>query len=343
MTDEHGKEVNEALPGAPLRISGEEGREWREMMEYAGWKDSLPSPGDIVLEASDSNRAEKAIKWRKRIEMEEKAEKDWVRMEDEGCRTGRYYRWRRKEVEKLIERNILRWDKHYLIGDKGMTRWIIKYFWLEWTYVKIRFNSSSYCTQERTIEKEWGWWTSQIEDTCQFSFPSFHFLYSPSQLRTDVEGSLEAILEVISTYSSTRCNLQLVDFGVGPPTEKEIEMAETAGGTIVEIGIWHFQILILLNLLFIVDFTIILVHTIVIMNGECFSNVVHVQRGHSLFHSSLCFWEWSRDQTIQCCLSIGWCIERWSIESSSWRNGKSSHWRRTCTQGETWNCHGEGD
>lgn len=27
MTDEHGKEVNEALPGAPLRISGEEGRE----------------------------------------------------------------------------------------------------------------------------------------------------------------------------------------------------------------------------------------------------------------------------------------------------------------------------
>lgn len=62
-------------------------------------------------------------------------------------------------------------------------------------------------------------------------------MYVPSpiffvfQLRTDVEGSLEAILEVISTYSSTRCNLQLVDFGVGPPTEKEIEMAETAGGT----------------------------------------------------------------------------------------------------------------
>lgn len=78
------------------------------MKRYAGWKDTLPSPGDIVLEASDSNRAEKAIKWRKRIEMEEKAEKDWVKMRDGEWRNGSYYRWRRKEVERLIERNILR-------------------------------------------------------------------------------------------------------------------------------------------------------------------------------------------------------------------------------------------
>lgn len=51
-------------------------------------------------------------------------------------------------------------------------------------------------------------------------------------LRTDVEGSLEAILDVLSTYASSKCNLQLVDFGVGSPTEKEIEMAVTSGASL---------------------------------------------------------------------------------------------------------------
>ncbi|KAF8383541.1 hypothetical protein PRIPAC_72683 [Pristionchus pacificus] len=167
MTDEHGKEVNEALPGAPLRISG--------------WKDSLPSPGDIVLEASDSNRAEKAIKWRKRIEMEEKAEKDW--METEGSR--------KADREKYLE-------MRQALLNRGQ-----------------RFGS----TLRHIAHKK-----EQLRKSEDDGHPKLKIL-----LRTDVEGSLEAILEVISTYSSTRCNLQLVDFGVGPPTEKEIEMAETAG------------------------------------------------------------------------------------------------------------------
>ncbi|CAB3397730.1 unnamed protein product [Caenorhabditis bovis] len=63
----------------------------------------------------------------------------------------------------------------------------------------------------------------ETEDT----HPKFNLL-----LRTDVEGTLEAILEILNTYSSEKCKLQLVDFEVGPPTEKDIEMAKETGASI---------------------------------------------------------------------------------------------------------------
>ncbi|GMT11097.1 hypothetical protein PFISCL1PPCAC_2394 [Pristionchus fissidentatus] len=175
MTDEHGKEVTEALPGAPLRISG--------------WKDSLPSPGDLVMEAVDANRAEKAIKWRKRIEMEEKAEKDW--METEGSRK----------------------------ADRE------KYMAMRQTMLNAgrRFGS----TLRNIAHKK-----EQLRKTEDNVHPKLKII-----LRTDVEGSLEAILDVLATYSSEKADLQLVDFGVGAPNEKDIELATTAGATLYTFNI----------------------------------------------------------------------------------------------------------
>ncbi|GMR59319.1 hypothetical protein PMAYCL1PPCAC_29514, partial [Pristionchus mayeri] len=170
MTDEEGKEVDQALPGTAVRISG--------------WKDSLPSPGDIVLEAEDSNRAEKAIKWRKRMEMEKKGEKDWAEMEGS----------RKAEREKYMQ-------MRQSLLNRGQ-----------------RFGS----TLRNIAHKK-----EKLRVTEGDGHPKLKIL-----LRTDVEGSLEAILDVLSTYSSPRCSLQLVDFGVGAPTEKEIEMAATAGALV---------------------------------------------------------------------------------------------------------------
>ncbi|KAK6036664.1 hypothetical protein COOONC_25832, partial [Cooperia oncophora] len=51
-------------------------------------------------------------------------------------------------------------------------------------------------------------------------------------LRTDVEGTLEAILNVIDTYDSEKCKFQLVDFGVGAPTNMDVEMAKETGALI---------------------------------------------------------------------------------------------------------------
>lgn len=48
-----------------------------------------------------------------------------------------------------------------------------------------------------------------------------------------MEGTLEAILNVIDTYSSEKCKFQLVDFGVGPPTNMDIEIAKETGGELL--------------------------------------------------------------------------------------------------------------
>ncbi len=44
-------------------------------------------------------------------------------------------------------------------------------------------------------------------------------------IKGDVEGSVEAIVEVFDSFYSYKCRLDLVDFGVGPPTESDIKMA----------------------------------------------------------------------------------------------------------------------
>uniref|UniRef100_A0A914W0Y2 Tr-type G domain-containing protein n=1 Tax=Plectus sambesii TaxID=2011161 RepID=A0A914W0Y2_9BILA len=51
-------------------------------------------------------------------------------------------------------------------------------------------------------------------------------------LKGDVDGSVEAIMEVIDTYKSDRCRLEVVDFGVGPPTEVDIANAAEFGAII---------------------------------------------------------------------------------------------------------------
>ncbi len=52
-------------------------------------------------------------------------------------------------------------------------------------------------------------------------------------LKTDVAGSLEAIVDVLDSYSAqSQCHLELLDFGVGPPTESELELAEAFHGRV---------------------------------------------------------------------------------------------------------------
>lgn len=52
----------------------------------------------------------------------------------------------------------------------------------------------------------------------------------------DVDGSVEAILEVYETYNSPKCEFDVVTFGVGPLSEKDLEMAEITKGTCIELA-----------------------------------------------------------------------------------------------------------
>lgn len=51
-------------------------------------------------------------------------------------------------------------------------------------------------------------------------------------IHSDVDGTLEAILDVLDSYSSQKVDLQLVDVDVGPPCERDIEIAVETGATI---------------------------------------------------------------------------------------------------------------
>lgn len=46
----------------------------------------------------------------------------------------------------------------------------------------------------------------------------------------DVDGSLEAITNVVSTYDSDQCQLHIVTSGVGDVSENDVEMAKTFNG-----------------------------------------------------------------------------------------------------------------
>lgn len=51
-------------------------------------------------------------------------------------------------------------------------------------------------------------------------------------IKADVDGTLEAILDTLSTYNSSLCKLDLVNFGVGAVTENDVDLAETFNGVI---------------------------------------------------------------------------------------------------------------
>ncbi|KAI6205949.1 Tr-type G domain-containing protein [Aphelenchoides besseyi] len=142
MQDEFGKAVRSAGPSTPVRI--------------AGWRDELPSPGEVILEVPEGeSRAMEIAKLRSEREINKKAE-----LEQKGFAYG--------STLRLIHHKI---HKH---------------------------------TKERT------------EDT----HPTIRLI-----LRTDVDGTLEAIQNVLDTYDSPEVDLQIVDAAVGPPIEEIVEIA----------------------------------------------------------------------------------------------------------------------
>ena len=46
----------------------------------------------------------------------------------------------------------------------------------------------------------------------------------------DVDGSVEAILDIIDTYGSDKCRLNVISYDVGPVTENDVEVAKLFNG-----------------------------------------------------------------------------------------------------------------
>ncbi|KAI6210889.1 Tr-type G domain-containing protein [Aphelenchoides besseyi] len=165
MQDEFGKTVRSAGPSTPVRI--------------AGWRDELPSPGEVILEVPEGeNRAMEIAKLRSEREINKKAELEQDVIEA-----------KRSAERKIYEENrAKKFQKGYAHGST-----------LRLIHHKVHKH-----TKERT------------EDT----HPTIRLI-----LRTDVDGTLEAIQNVLDTYDSPEVDLQLVDAAVGPPIEEVVEIA----------------------------------------------------------------------------------------------------------------------
>ena len=66
----------------------------------------------------------------------------------------------------------------------------------------------------------------------------------PLIIKADVNGSLEAISDMLATFPSNQLRLSLASSGVGPVTLAEVEMAAAVGGACVCIGILNSYLLI---------------------------------------------------------------------------------------------------
>nr|KAG5699746.1 hypothetical protein BaRGS_014162 [Batillaria attramentaria] len=55
----------------------------------------------------------------------------------------------------------------------------------------------------------------------------------------DVDGSVEAILDILDSYDSKKCRLDLVHYGVGNVTENDVEMAEAFQGEAQVLQVFH--------------------------------------------------------------------------------------------------------
>lgn len=84
MHDENGKIVQVATPSQPVRVSG--------------WKDDLPTPGDLVLEAETVDRAQKAVNLRIDNMMREKADRDWEDTKDQRDKARETYLSNRQQL-----------------------------------------------------------------------------------------------------------------------------------------------------------------------------------------------------------------------------------------------------
>lgn len=153
-------------------------------------------------------------------EMEAKAKKDWSEIEEKRRAAREEYVANRKELYSKGIRS-----------DLVVCR-IASYF-----ICVCRFNS----TIRRIVHKK-NRLTKDLGDDTKPRMRILVFysiLYDKNdveislQLRTDVEGTLEAILTVIESYNcQEECDFQVVDFNVGPPTSTDVELAKETGGSV---------------------------------------------------------------------------------------------------------------
>ncbi|KAL3317397.1 Translation initiation factor IF-2, mitochondrial [Cichlidogyrus casuarinus] len=157
-----------------------------QVAEVAGWQ-TLPSAGDIVLEAANEIQANEVIRARKSQRMIEKAEEDSQEIEKK-------YSAYNREYKLLIERR----------------------------------SSLKSQREARKASREFQSTASSLLPQSDNQTEGISLL-----VKTDVHGTLEAIQDLLATFPSDICPVNLIYAGVGPLTEAEVDIAQPFNATIM--------------------------------------------------------------------------------------------------------------
>ncbi|XP_033096532.1 translation initiation factor IF-2, mitochondrial-like [Anneissia japonica] len=84
---------------------------------------------------------------------------------------------------------------------------------LSWREIRMRHSAERFSREKENVKSE---------------HPELNIV-----LKGDVDGSVEAILDALSTYDSDQCKLDILHCGVGIVSEKDVEIAKTFDGIVV--------------------------------------------------------------------------------------------------------------
>ena len=184
LHDEFGNPLAEAGPSMPVRV--------------AGWRDELPSPGDLILEIATGGEAhaQQIVAYRETRLQDVKADQAYV------CKilVAHAFYVHKSRLQEKIEAQREADRERYLANrqEKHAKGW--------------RYGSTI-----RGIEHRKHRFTKASDEDAK---PTVRLI-----LRTDVDGTLEAIQQVLDSYADPSVDLVLVDAAVGPPIEEIVEIA----------------------------------------------------------------------------------------------------------------------
>ncbi|KAL7076777.1 hypothetical protein ACQ4LE_004006 [Meloidogyne hapla] len=168
LSNEFDKFLDEAGPSTPVRISG--------------WKDELPSPGELAFEVPDLSKAKKIVEYRRQKKMDTMFVDDMKIIEK-----------KREEAREKYRQQRLELFKQGIIARAG-------------------HSPDSYTKPNE-------------EEIAALEIPCLTLI-----LRCDVDGALEALKNVLSTYDAKeQVRLKIANANVGPLTEKDVELAADIG------------------------------------------------------------------------------------------------------------------
>ena len=188
--------------GQPLREA-----RLSEAVQIIGWRE-LPNAGDEILEVENEHRANMVLRFRKSKHNESLLKEQAVEIS------------KKQVAHQIVCTFTLRINRNKVLSISKVIAILFFVFTLTQEYkeqLERRRSLGRYRKLREPRSKE-----TQPDD----GVPRLNVI-----IKADVAGTAEAILDVFDTYGDDeRCHFDVVHYGIGPPTESEVNLAQAFDG-----------------------------------------------------------------------------------------------------------------